>query len=324
MLTQRYLDLIRRDGVSLVILLAVMPLIGFLLLIMANRYDITGSPAHEIAAEVQQKIDTAWLNEDDPTNDNDQFDGTYQVAGAAQTLLFMLALAANLLGVFGASYEIVKEDAIYRRERMVNLSLAPYLLSKTAVLAAFAAIQCVLLLWVVQRKVEYPQDGVLLGAFGEMYVTLLLVSLAGITLGLLLSAVVRNQNTVIYLMLLVLFVQILFAGAIFKLPGAAAPISYLTPTRWALEALGSTVDMNRLNALSVTCVEPENEQQRTLIEKSSPPCDEGQQKLSPVLDFNVNYEHETGHLLIRWGVLLLLSAAFVGITFYVQKRKDIM
>jgi ABC-type multidrug transport system ATPase subunit len=323
-LTQRYLDLIRRDSLSLAILLAVMPLIGLLLLIMANRYDLTGLPAHEIVAEVQQQIDDAWLLEDDPGNDNDQFDGTYQVAGAAQTLLFMLALAANLLGVFGAAYEIVREDAIYQRERMVNLSLAPYLLSKIAVLGAFAALQCLLLLWVVQRKVEYPSDGVLLPAFGELYVTLLLASLAGITLGLLLSAVVRNQSTVIYLMLLVLFVQILFAGAIFKLPGAAAPISYLTPTRWALEALGSTADMNRLNDLSVTCVEPENEYQRSLIDEATPPCDEGQQKLSPTLEFNVNYGHESGHLLTRWGVLLLLSAVFGGLTFYVQKRKDIM
>ncbi len=323
-LTQRYLDLIRRDAMSLVILLAVMPLIGLLLLIMANQYDFTGLPTYAITTQVQQKIDDAWLKEDDAANNNDQFDGTYQVAGAAQTLLFMLALAANLLGVFGAAYEIVKEEPIYQRERMVNLSLAPYLLSKIGVLAAFAALQCLLLLWVVQRKVEYPHGGVLLPAFGEMYVTLLLVSLAGIILGLLLSAVVRNQNTVIYLMLLVLFVQILFAGAIFKLPEAAVPLSYLTPTRWALEALGSTVDMEYLNELSVTCVEPENEQQRMLIGESTLPCEEGQQKLSPLLDFNVNYQHDPGHLLARWAVLLLLSTVFGIMTFYVQKRKDIM
>lgn len=323
-LTQRYLDLIRRDSLSLAILLAVMPLIGLLLLIMANRSDLTGLSAPGIAAEVQQEINDAWQQEDDPSNDNDQFDGTYQVAGSSQTLLFMLALGANLLGMFGAAYEIVKEEAIYQRERMVNLSLAPYLLSKIAVLGAFAALQCFLLLWVVQRKVEYPADGVMLPAFGEMYVTLLLASLAGITLGLLLSAVVRNQNTVIYLMLLALFVQILFAGAIFKLPGAAAPISYLTPTRWALEGLGSTVDMNRLNGLSVTCVEPENEYQRSLIDEATPPCDKGQQKLSPALQFNVDYGHESGHLLTRWAVLLLLSVVFGGLTFYVQKRKDIM
>ena len=120
-LTQRTVDLVRRDVVSLVTLLAVMPIIGLLLLVMANRADLTGLAPHAIAAEIQQEIDDAWLTENNYANDNDQFKGVYQVAGATQTVLFMLALAAGLLGVFAASYEIVREEAIYQRERMVNL-----------------------------------------------------------------------------------------------------------------------------------------------------------------------------------------------------------
>ena len=61
--------------------------------------------------------------------------------------MFMLALAANLLGIFAGAYEIIKEDAIYRRERMVNLRIVPYLLSKVAVLGCFALMQCALICW---------------------------------------------------------------------------------------------------------------------------------------------------------------------------------
>jgi hypothetical protein len=236
----------------------------------------------------------------------------------------MLALAANLLGVFGSSYEIVREEGIYRRERMVNLQLWPYLFSKIGVLSLFALLQCALLLWVVGSKVAYPQQGILFPVWLELYGTLVLASLAGSTLGLLLSAVVASQNTVIYLILLVLFVQILFAGAIFQLPAAATPISYLTPTRWTLEALGSTVNMQRLNDLSVTCVEPENELQQQLTGEKEEPCEEGQQKLLLQLDFNVHYAHEQAHLLVRWSVLLGLSMVFIGLTAIVQKRKDVI
>jgi hypothetical protein len=157
-----------------------------------------------------------------------------------------------------------------------------------------------------------------------LYVTLFLASLTGITLGLLISAAVRSQNMVIYLILLAMFVQILFAGAIFALPGPAAALSYITPTRWTLEALGDTVDMERLNDLSVTCVEAENEQQRRMMGAAEAPCEEGQQKLATALEFNVDYAHDAGHLLTRWAVLLLLAGAFGGLTLVVQQRKDVV
>jgi hypothetical protein len=155
-------------------------------------------------------------------------------------------------------------------------------------------------------------------------VTLFLASLTGITLGLLISALVRSQNTVIYLILLVMFVQIMFAGAIFGLPGPAAAMSYLTPTRWTLEALGDTVDIARLNDLSVTCIEPESEQQRQMMGETDAPCEEGQQKLATPLEFNVDYAHDAGHLLTRWLVLVLLAGAFGGLAAVVQKRKDVV
>lgn len=69
----------------------------------------------------------------------------------------------------------------------------------------------------VALKVAYPGDGVFLPAAIEMYITLVLAAVAGIGLGLLVSALVRSQNMVIYIILLILFVQIIFACAIFEL-----------------------------------------------------------------------------------------------------------
>ena len=109
----------------------------------------------------------------------------------------------------------------------------------------------------MRLRVSFPGDGVVLPAALEMYVTLVLATLASIALGLLISAVVRSQGTVIYIILVVLFMQIIFAGAIFEIPAAARPLSYLTTTRWTLEALGSSVDIERLNAQGGGCLEPE-------------------------------------------------------------------
>ena len=322
-LARRTFDLIRRDTGSLVILLAAMPLIGLLLLIMAGRHDLTGQSASAIRAEIQQEIGDARQAEN-PADDAEQFQGLYQIATSTQRLLFMMALAATLLGLFGAAYEIVKEAPIYRRERMVNLRIPPYLASKVVILLGFGLIQCALLLLVMRLRVAFPGDGVVLPAALEMYITLVLATLASIALGLLISAVVRSQGTVIYIILVVLFMQIIFAGAIFEIPAAARPLSYLTTTRWTLEALGSSVDIERLNAQGGGCLEPEQALPVGLSPAAEGYCDEGQTALPPALTFNVNYDHSPGHLLFTWLVLLGFAAAFLGLTTAIQRRKDVV
>jgi len=322
-LARRYFDLIRRDTASLIVLLAAMPLIGLLLLIMADRYDLTGKSETAIRSEIQQDITDA-RGDDDPGNDAEQFQGIYQVASSTQRILFMMALAATLLGLFGAAYEIVKEAPIYHRERMVNLRIPPYLLSKVIILLGFGLLQCLLLLLVMSLRVDFPGDGVFLPAVVEMYITLALATLASIALGLLISAVVRSSATVIYIILVVLFVQIIFAGAIFEIPAAARPMSYLTTTRWTLEALGSSVDMERLNARGGGCLEPEEPLPVGLAPAAEGYCEEGQTALPPALTFNVNYDHSAGHLLASWLILLAFAAAFLGLTVYVQRRKDVV
>ena len=321
-LARRYFDLVRRDTGSLIILLAAMPLIGLLLLVMADRYDLTGKSETAIRSEIQQDIREA--RRDDPGNDAEQFQGIYQVASSSQRILFMMALAATLLGLFGAAYEIVKEAPIYHRERMVNLRIPPYLLSKIVILLGFGLLQCLLLLVVMSLRVDFPGDGVFLPAVVEMYMTLVLATLASITLGLLISAVVRSSATVIYIILVVLFIQIIFAGAIFEIPKAARPMSYLTTTRWTLEALGSSVDIERLNARGGGCLEPEEPLPAGLAPAAEGYCEAGQTALPPAMTFNVSYDHSAGHLLASWFILLAFAAAFLGLTVYVQRRKDVV
>ncbi len=325
-LALRYFELIRRDALSLFILLAVMPLIGLLLLIMTDRDDLVGKSPGEIRQEIRQEIRDNQAD-GDPAVADEQFQGSYEVAGQTQKLLFMMALAANLLGIFAAAYEIIKEEPIYRRERMVNLKIPPYLLSKLTVLAIFALLQCLLFLLVVRLGVRYPDWGVFLPSGLEMYITLFLATLASISLGLLISAGVRSSGTVIYLILLILFVQIIFAGAIFELPPAAKPISLLTTSRWTLEALGSSVNIEELKDQGVTCVEFEDDTMRQMQEQSgnvSEICARDQMEQPVDYEFNVNYAYSVGHLFSRWLVLGGFTVVFAGLTVLLIKRKDVV
>jgi len=62
---------------------------------------------------------------------------------------FFLVVAAIWFGTSNAAREIVSERAIYLRERMVNLGLLNYVLSKYLLLAFFCLIQCTVLLAIV-------------------------------------------------------------------------------------------------------------------------------------------------------------------------------
>lgn len=323
-LAQRYFELIWRDRQSLIVLIAVMPIIGLLLLFMADKYDLVGKSQSEIRQEIQEDIREKQA-EEDRRNDNEQFQGIYQVVGSTQRVLFIMALAGSLLGLFAASYEIVKEEPIYQRERMVNLKIGPYLLSKMVVLAGFALVQAFLFLLVLRLKITFPDQGVFLPAGIEMYITLVLTALASMALGLLISAMVTSHSTVIYVILVVLFVQILFAGAIFEIPTVAQPVSYLTTTRWALEALGSTVDMDSLKAKGGGCLKSENELPPGVPRpKATDYCKEGQTELGSEYTFHVNYKHSMPHLMGHWFVLFGFMGLFLGLTAILQKRKDVV
>jgi ABC-type multidrug transport system ATPase subunit len=295
-LAQRYLDLIRHDKISLGVLLAVMPVIGLFLLLISNGSALVGNTAAEIKAILDAR-------------------GSYNIAYQAQELLFMLALSANLLGVFAASFEIIKEEAIYRRERMVNLRLLPYFASKYVVLNMFIFLQCFLLLMVLAFKISYPSAGAIMWALPEYYFTLIFTALASVALGLFISALATSRDMVIYLVLITLFVQIVFSGAIFELGPLTKPLSYLTITRWSLEALGASTDMEALNNLGQVRVEQQ-------VDLSGRGTQKVVQDVPAKVEFFVNYSHSGLGLLARWMFLWAHTLLWSALAILLLKRKD--
>jgi ABC transport system ATP-binding/permease protein len=134
----------------------------------------------------------------------------------AQTLLFVIGFAAILFGCINAVREIVKELPIYRRERLVNMGIAPYLFSKSVVLGIFSLLQSALLIYLVNLKAPF-QQGIFLPVLVEVYITMALTALAGLMLGLTLSAIAPNTDRAMSFVPLILIPQVIFSGILFKL-----------------------------------------------------------------------------------------------------------
>lgn len=264
-LTRRYLELMAHDRRNLLILLLQAPVIGLLLLPVAR-------PA--------------------------AFVGPQATASDAKRLLIMLAAVSVWFGIINAAREIAKEESIYRRERQANLHIGPYLGSKVIVLALLCVIQSALLIGIVGLRVQLPEAGLLLPAWAELFVTTLLTSLAGLSLGLAISALARTPDRAVSLVPLALIPQILFAGVIFSLGEGVTPqraLSWLTISRWAMDAFGATVNLNALPY------------QPGMLPLPAPP---------------VEYSYTPEHLLSRWAILGAYALACLLVTARLLKRRD--
>lgn len=159
-------------------------------------------------------------------------------------IVSLIVLINNGIMVGGLSQmrELVKERDIYKRERMVNLRLIPYILSKLWVAIALSLYSAIF--FVLIRNVAFDMPGgweeVLL-----MYVTMVLLVMAGSMLGLFASALSPNANAAPMVLILFLVPQIVLSGAMVPLPQVqTAPAS----SRWAFQAImaingaGSDVD----------------------------------------------------------------------------------
>jgi hypothetical protein len=129
--------------------------------------------------------------------------------------------------------EIVKEQDVYRRERLVNLKILPYVLSKVWVAALLALYQA--LAYTVVHFLAFDMPGGI-SEFFLIYITLTLATLAGMMLGLFASALAPNASSAPLLVIILMLPQIVLGGALIPLPTF---VSAPTSTRWAFEALMS-------------------------------------------------------------------------------------
>lgn len=167
-------------------------------------------------------------------------------------LLFILTVTVLWFGCNNAAKEIVKEEAIYGRERAVNLRIPPYLASKFLVLSALTAMQTFLLMLVIYGTLEVCR--VIFGhevpfpayrlALVPQFGVLVLLGMTGVAMGLLLSACVSSPDRANTLPPYVLIPQIILGGGIISVKEGVLYLVavFVSPVYWAFRGvrLGET------------------------------------------------------------------------------------
>ncbi|MCW3097714.1 MAG: modulated efflux pump with fused ATPase and integral rane subunit [Chthonomonadaceae bacterium] len=209
-LAARYLEVIRADTRNLGIWLAEAPIVALIVacIFPSNVFGTGQSPDSHGNLPIQD----------------------------APRLLFLVALSITFFGLCNACREIVKEKAIYHRERHVALKPGSYLLSKVAVLGGVSLAQCILVLFMVQCRVDFGADP---AQWGTILLLLFLGGLNAVLIGLWISAQASSPDQAITAVALVLLLQVVFSGLIplEHMNGLFAAFAALTSTRWTYGGL---------------------------------------------------------------------------------------
>ncbi|HEY0545001.1 MAG TPA: FHA domain-containing protein [Pyrinomonadaceae bacterium] len=177
---------------------------------------------------------------------------TYLVVGSDQPRdfpYFVLALVSVWFGTSVAAREVIRERAVYNRERMVNLGILPYIGSKLLVLSLIVGFQCILLfgtlkLFDLAGMMSLP--GYVLGV--PQLIVMIITGMVGIALGLFVSAVVKTSEMATSLVPLILIPQILFSGLVGVPKGfSVKAIGSFMPATWSFDEMKQLSGLDTLS-----------------------------------------------------------------------------
>ncbi|HJD83770.1 FHA domain-containing protein [Kitasatospora aureofaciens] len=168
----------------------------------------------------------------------------------AATILLILAIGACFSGAANSVRELIKERAIYERERATGLSRSAYMMSKIIVLGIFSVIQGAIISAVGFLPRKLPEHGLIVQNMPmiEMTIGMILLSFAAMMFGLMISALVKTAEKTMPLLVMFAIVQVVFTGCLFQIFGKPGleQVAWLMPARWGTGIVSTTLNLSEL------------------------------------------------------------------------------
>ncbi len=145
--------------------------------------------------------------------------------------VFILVISTIWLGTSNAVREIVNEKSIFKRERMVNLSIGSYIGSKFAILFLFSILQSLVLIAITTSKFNFSNEVSLFGV-------LIFTSFTATVMGLLISAYAKTEAFALTILPLVLIPTVIFGGLVQpfnKMAEGVQAFAAIWLSRWSYE-----------------------------------------------------------------------------------------
>ena len=248
----------------------------------------------------------------------------------ATMLLWLLVIGATWLGTANAIREIVKEQAVFRRERAMGLSVLAYVGSKVLLLAPLTLVQTTVMTLIATSGQDLPavdpsglarieQSGaVLSGQRLELVLVIGIAGLAAMAVGLLISAIVRSSDRAMALLPVVLIAQVVVSVPFFATRSAVLdPVGVVSSAQWTMAAAASTTDLNDVRSVDLAVT---GAGRSALVDRELPA--NSKRAVAAAATGRERWDHTGSTWLRDMGAALLLTGGALGLAVIVLQRRD--
>ena len=169
---------------------------------------------------------------------------------SARSLLLVMVLAGVFIGASASIQELVKERAIFAREKSVGLSPSAYVFSKVLFLGVLVIFQTSVFTLITLFGRPLPEEGVAFGdsVLFEIVFGMCVLALVSMGIGLFVSAFSNSREQAMPVLVGVTMIQVVLSGAVpLSVEEILGTISNAVPAFWSTSMLASTIDLNSIS-----------------------------------------------------------------------------
>jgi energy-coupling factor transporter ATP-binding protein EcfA2 len=170
----------------------------------------------------------------------------------AQGSILVLILGSIFVGLSTGIQEVIKENAIRRREQNVGIRIFSYLISKVIVLGFITSAQILVFTFIVLFGRPLPESGLIIDSSRlEITAICIALGLCSMLLGLLVSTLLTSEEQAMPALVGLTMVLVVLSGALpLESKGLVAQFSKFVPSHWATNALSASVDIIQLGLIT--------------------------------------------------------------------------
>lgn len=153
--------------------------------------------------------------------------------------VFAIISACIWVGLFNSIQSVCRERPIIKREYRTGLKISSYIMARVVFELGLCAAESLIILVVmcIRNASHLPEAGLIFPMIIDLYLTFFLVTFAADMVAVLVSSIVKSENTAMTVMPFILIIQLVMSGAVFELSGITKMISYLTISKWGMDAI---------------------------------------------------------------------------------------
>ena len=244
-------------------------------------------------------------------------DDVFDVYESTKQGVFALICGCIWVGLFNSIQSICRERAIIKREHRTGLHISSYIIAHLIFEFCQCFVQAIIIDIVFDIFRDFPSDGIIFGSIGiEFLISFTLIIFAADAIGIMVSCIVKTENSAMTVMPFVLIIQLVLSGLMFQIPEGAEFVKELTVSKWGVCSICSSANMNDIpNKDSYEKMKNGMKEGKDITSKTD---------LGITQEYEDDYDGSIEHILFCWFILIFYSAFYsvVGFIFLKQVDKD--